>query len=257
MKKAVKYIRLFFAVVLVVPMFAVLSLIAILFGAIFRLLHLKKLGEIVPHAILDVNCWWIMTFIGSRVKVTGRENLPKKGEKACYFPNHSSIIDIPALYSTWRWPGMVAKKELWKVPVINGLLWLLHCVPLNRKSHKDAIDAIHKGVENIENGYPMVIFPEGTRSKNGEIGEFKAGSFKMATRAGALIVPVAMKNVRKTLESADRFGIVKVYVEILPPIDSSALTPDEIKELPLRVENMVKEAYSKLPDWPKKKKADA
>lgn len=254
MRKAVKYIRLFFAGILVLPMFILLSIVAILLGAILRLLHLKRLGEAVPHAILDAACLWIMGFLGSSVEIIGYENLPKKGEKMCFFPNHSSMIDIPAIYSTGRWPGMVAKKELWRVPVINGLLWLLHCVPLNRKSPKDAIKAIHDGVENIEKGYPMVIFPEGTRSKDGKIGEFKSGSFKMATRAGALIVPVAMKNVRKTLESADRFGIVKIYVEILPPIDSSKLTPDELKDLPLRVENMVREAYDRLPSWPKKKR---
>lgn len=253
MRKILKFFRLFIAIVLILPVLLVLAISAILLGMLLRAIRLGKASDAIAHILLRVLVFWIMLCLGSRLIVIGKENLPKKGEKYCMTPNHLSMVDIPAIYSTGRWPGMVSKAEAWKVPVLHGLLVLLHCVKLNRKSPKDAIKAIRDGVENIEKGIPMLIFPEGTRSKNGEIAEFKGGSFKMATRAKAKVVPVVVKNTRQCLEAANYFGIVPVYVQILPAIDTADMEVDEIKDLPARVENMVKDAYAKLPSFPRKK----
>ncbi len=253
MKSIVKAIRLLFAIILIVPMLVLVTLFILVFSAPLRLVRLNKASDKVRNFFLDFMVTWIFIFLGTKVTIIGKENLPKRGSKYCFIPNHNSAIDIPAVYATYRWPGMVAKKELYAVPIINVLLWSLRCVKLDRTSAKAAIDAIHKGVENIDKGNPMVIFPEGTRSKNGVIGTFKAGSFKMATRSKCLVVPVVLKNTRQALESAYHFGFVKIYVEILPPIDTSDMNPDELKALPEKVEIMIKEAYSKLPVWPKEK----
>ena len=253
MRNVIKFFRILIAAVLIFPVLTVLGLVAFVFGLIFRVLHLKKAENTIPQLILQPVVWWMMLSFGSRVKIIGKENLPKKGEKYCIIPNHSSMLDIPAIFYTGRWPGSVAKKEAYKLPLINILMWTIHCVKLDRKSPKDAIKAIGKSVENIKNGIPMMIFPEGTRSKTGKIGEFKAGSFKIATRANALVVPVVIKNSRQALEDAHYVGIVPVYVQILPAIDTSTLSIDEIHQLPLRVENEIKEAYDRLPSFPKKK----
>lgn len=253
MRKIVKFFRILIAVIVVIPVFATVGTVAIILGLLLRLVRLNKLSDAVSHGILSFVAVWIMFGLGSKVTVIGKENLPKKSENYCMFPNHNSMIDIPAIYRTGRWPGMVSKAEVWKVPLIHGLLVLLRCVKLNRKSPKDAIKAIHDGVEQISNGIPMLIFPEGTRSKDGVIGEFKSGSFKMATRAKAKVVPVVIKNTRQTLEDAQYCGIVPVYVQFLPAIDTADMGAEELKELPLRVENLVKEAYDKLPSFPRKK----
>ena len=253
MRGVIKFFRILIAVIFIIPVLVVLGIVAFIFGLIFRLLHLKKAGEVVPTLILQPVVWWIMFFLGTKVKIIGKENLPKRGEKYCIVPNHSSVLDIPAVFYTGRWPGTVAKKEAFKIPLINALMWIIHCVKLDRKSAKDAIKAIHKSVENIENGIPMMIFPEGTRSKTGVIGEFKAGSFKIATRAKAKVVPVAIKNSRQGFEDAHYFGIVPIYVEILPSIDTSTLSDEEIHSLLTTVENEIKEAYSKLPAFQKEK----
>ena len=253
MRKLIKIFRFIIAIVLIIPVMTVFCLIAIILGAIFRLLHLRTLGEVVPHFILQFVDAWIMFFLGSIVHVEGRENLPKRGEKYCFFPNHNSVIDIPAIYATGRWPGMVAKKELKKVPLINGLLWLLHCPLIDRKSPRDAIKAIHDGTANIENGIPMVIFPEGTRNKEGKVAEFKAGSFKMATRAKAKVVPVVIKNTRQTFEDAHYCGFVPIYVKILPSLDTAAMSDEEIASLHTTVENMVRDEFDKLPSFPKRR----
>ena len=253
MKGLIKFFRIFIAIVFIIPVLLVLGLVALILGALFRLLHMKKAGETIPTLILQPVVWWIMFFLGTRVKIIGKENLPKRGEKYCMIPNHSSVLDIPAVFYTGRWPGTVAKKEAFKIPLINGLMWVIHCVKLDRKSPKDAIKAIHDSVANVENGIPMMIFPEGTRSKTGKIGEFKAGSFKIATRAKAKVVPIAIKNSRQGFEDAHYFGIVPIYVEILPPIDTAQLSDEEIHELHTRVENEIRAAHEKLPVFPKKK----
>ncbi len=253
MRTLIKIFRFIIAIVLIVPVMAVFCLAAIIIGGVFRLLHLRRLGEIVPHFILQFVDAWIMFFLGSIVHVDGKENLPSRGEKYCFFPNHNSMIDIPAIYATGRWPGMIAKKELKKVPLINGLLWLLHCPLIDRKSPREAIRAIHAGTENMENGIPMVIFPEGTRNKEGKVAEFKAGSFKMATRAEAKVVPVVIKNTRQTFEDAHYFGFVPVYVKILPSIDTAGMSAEEIAALPAKVENMVRSEFEKIPAFPKRR----
>lgn len=253
MRSIIKFFRLLIAVVFILPVLVLFGILAFIVGIILRGLGLKKLGDIVPHAILQLVVWWIMFFLGSKVKVLGKENLPPRGTKYCITPNHSSVLDIPAVFYTKRWPGSIAKKEAFKIPLINALMWLIHCVKLDRKNPRDAIKAIQAGVKNVENGIPMMIFPEGTRSKNGEIGEFKAGSFKIATRAKSLVVPIAIKNTRQAFEDAHYFGIVPIYVQILPPIDTAKLSDEEMHNLSVTVENQIKEAYEKLPVFPKKK----
>lgn len=247
------FLRLFIGIALILPVFAACVILALIFGFLFRAIRLKKASRAIVQAFLGIAVRWVMLCLGSKVTILGRENIPAKGEKYCMIPNHLSMIDIPAIYMTGRWPGMVSKAETWKVPFLHGILCLLDCVKLNRKSPKDAIRAIHDGVENIKKGIPMLIFPEGTRSKTGEMATLKAGSFKMATRANAKVVPVVLKNTRQCLEDARYFGIVPVYVQILPAIDTEGMSPEEMQELPMRVETMLREAYEKLPAFPKKK----
>lgn len=253
MKKAIQLFRLILGIVLIIPVLVICVLFSIVLGAPLRLLRQKRAASSIAQCFLAIAVRWIMICLGSKVTVLGKENLPKKGEKYCMIPNHLSMIDIPAVFMTGRWPGIVSKAEVWKIPILHALLVLLNCIKLNRTSPKDAIKAIHDGVENINSGIPMLIFPEGTRSKTGVIGEFKAGSFKMATRSKSKIVPVVLKNTRECFESAYYPGIVPVYVQILPSIDTDGMEAEELKELPKRVENAIKEAYDKLPDFPKRK----
>ena len=253
MKKVIKFFRFLIGIIIIIPVMTVITLISIIFGAIFRLLHLYKLGEVVPHAILTILDRWIIYFMGAYIKIEGKENLPPRGEKYCFFPNHNSVMDIPAIYATGRWPGMISKKEMNKVPLIHGLLWLLHCPLIDRSSPKSAIEAIHKGTANIEKGIPMVIFPEGTRNKCGQVAEFKAGSFKMANRAKAKVVPVVIKNTRQAFEDAHYLGLVPIYVKILPSLDTADMSQEEIQNLHTVVENSVREEFEKLPAFPRKK----
>lgn len=242
-----KRIRVTFAIILIAPLFLVLSLLAMVLGHLLLWVRLRRASEKTVHFLLDILIWWIFICLGVRVHVTGRENIPVWGKRVCYIANHQSMMDIPVLYGSGMWCGLVAKQELFRIPVLHGLLSILRCVAIDRSSLRASLKSILKGVEQIESGYPMGIFPEGTRSRTGEIAEMKAGAFKMATRPKALVVPVAMKNTRSTLEAVDSFRIVHVYVDIMKPIDTSALSEEELKTLHSDVENEIRQSFAALP----------
>ena len=242
-----KKIRLTFGLVFIAPVFIVLGYLAVILGNLLRLLHLERASEKTVHFILDILIAWIFLWLGIRLRVEGKENIPAWGTKVCYFSNHQSLMDIPIIFGAGMWCGIVAKKELYRIPLLRGLLNVLKCVAIDRSSLRNSMQAILKGSDQIKEGYPMGIFPEGTRSRTGEMLEMKAGAFKMATRAGALVVPVAMKNTRKTFEGADSLRPVHVYVRIMEPIDSSALSEEETRDLHTIVENRIRQALEELP----------
>lgn len=190
-------------------------------------------------------------FFGMKIVVKGRENLPPVSERICYIANHQSMLDIPAIVSLRRYPGIIGKVELKKIPLLNLLMHLMKCVYIDRSSLKESMKAIIKGTEQLKEGYPMMIFPEGTRSKTYEFGEFKAGSFRMAKKAEAIICPICIQNTRKCLEDRASFFPIKVYVSVLPPVDTTKLSEDELKNVHETVKDMIAEEYRNLPLYSK------
>ncbi len=246
-----KKFRIIIALIICLPVFIPGCIIAML-SEIFFLLRLKRLGNLWLHFWLSIVIRWIWLSFGASVEVKGKENVQKRGVKACYICNHESMMDIPALFYSGIWAGVVAKMELRKVFGLNILMKELGCVFMDRKNIRQSLQAILKGVENIKSGRPMAICPEGTRSKDGTMGSFKAGAFKMATKSKALVIPVTFKNTRCLLEDAYTFRRIKVYVNIGKPIDTESLNEDEMRKLPERVENIIRKTYEALPSCRKK-----
>ena len=191
-----KAFRLTIGLIFLVPVFLVLGILALIVGNLLSLIRLRRASEVSVHFIFDILIWWIFICLGVRYHVYGKENIPRWGSRVCYVANHQSALDIPAIFGTGAWCGIVAKKELFRIPFLHSLLKLLRCISLDRSSLRAGLQSILAGVERIKSGYPMGIFPEGTRSRTGEIAEMKAGAFKMATKAKALLVPIVIKNTR-------------------------------------------------------------
>ena len=247
MKKIIKIIRLFFSVVIVSPSL-LLALLGLVFYYLFSLIRLRSLGEKISYFFYTILCWWILIGFGAIVHIEGRENIPREGESVIYAPNHNSLMDVPFFYSALRrFPSMMAKKELFKIPLLHGLLISLKCVKIDRKSGRGIIEAVKKGCERVESGHSLVVFPEGTRSKTGEIGTFKNGAFKIAERTKCAIVPVAIKNDRLIAENAHFFGFVPIYIKFLTKIETKNLSEEDEKNLGPYVEKIVKEEWAKLP----------
>ena len=177
--------------------------------------------------------------LNMNVTIIGKENIPDL--PCCYISNHTSILDIPLLInSVGKCMGFVAKKEMVKAPVLGYWLKKYKCVPLDRENPREAIKSIREGAENLKEGYSMAIFPEGTRSKDGKLKEFKKGSLKLATMAKAPIVPVSISGAYKAYEIDGKFKEgIDITVTFAEPIYTDKLTREEEKELMERVRSTV------------------
>ena len=191
---------------------------------------------------------WFMKVLsvlsGAEVTYKGLENLPEKGQKAVFIGNHRGMFDILLFYPKIKAPtGFVAKAEMRTWPVVGQWMRLINCLFIDRGDPKQSLKTIIAGIKNVNEGTNMVIFPEGTRSKvEGEMLDFKPGSFKLATKPKALLIPVAFTNTSAVFEDqAPLVKKAKVAIEILKPIDTSQLSIDEQNELPRKVHDMILE----------------
>ncbi|MEG1482062.1 lysophospholipid acyltransferase family protein [Clostridium sp.] len=183
-------------------------------------------------------CIYTIKMVGMDIEIKGYENIPK--EACTFIGNHMSILDIPVLrYASKRDIGFVAKQEVLKVPVLGFWVKNMNCVPLDRSNPRSAIKVINKGAEYLKSGYNMAIFPEGTRSKDGEVQEFKKGSMKLAIKAKSPIVPVSIDGTSKCFEDNRTFNPGKVTIVFGKPIYTSEITKEEEKTLTERVRNEV------------------
>ena len=193
----------------------------------------------VPHW-----CSELLRRAGVSVQVEGRENIPK-GVACVFVANHRSYYDIPLMLTCLDGPhALVSKAEVEKIPLVRGWMKLLHCVYVNRGDARASLRALNQAAEEVKQGRSVSIFPEGTRYKGeeGGIGEFKGGAFRIATRAGAPLVPVVIHGSRAIME--DNGGWMKpahVRIEILPPIETEGLDRQALKALPGRTEALIRE----------------
>ncbi|PKL12113.1 MAG: 1-acyl-sn-glycerol-3-phosphate acyltransferase [Spirochaetae bacterium HGW-Spirochaetae-8] len=242
-----KLLHLIFAFGIVIPVLLLSVFVAIIPVAIMRLFKAERAADrwarINGTMIATISVWTLNV----KMHVDGLEHIPADGTPLCFVANHQSLLDIPAVVSGLGiWAGFITKKELKKVPLLHFWIESINCVYIDRKSPRSSIEAIIKGVDNIRKGIPMFIFPEGTRSKTGALGEFKVGSLKLATRAKALVVPIAICGTRKAFEEKKGLGRVHVRISVCEPIPTAALTEEEIKLLPAKVFGAVESKYNDL-----------
>ena len=176
---------------------------------------------------------------GSHVTVNGIENIPEGA--VLFVSNHQSNYDIPVFMSYIRKPkGFVAKIETLKVPLLHYWMRFMDCIFIDRSDLRQQAKTVIEGIKQLQNGHSMVLFPEGTRSKGGPVGEFKAGSFKLATKAKVPIVPVTLDGTYKIMEANGwRIKPANVTVTIHPPINTAELTREEEAKLPDIVRNII------------------
>jgi 1-acyl-sn-glycerol-3-phosphate acyltransferase len=176
---------------------------------------------------------------GTKVDISGLNNIPKE-ENVLFVSNHQGNFDIPLLLGHLPLSvGFVAKVELKKIPMVRTWMELLHCVFLDRKDPRQSLEAIVKGIGYLKEGYSMVIFPEGTRSKGNEMGEFKAGSMKMAVKSKVKIVPVTIKGSYKILEEKGRIQSSQVDIVVHEPVDVASLSVEQTKELHHMIQDII------------------
>ena len=162
--------------------------------------------------------------------------------------NHQSYFDIPLLMSALPSPkGFISKKEIGSWPVVRIWMGKLKCVFMDRDNMRKSAEAIVDGINLLKDGHSMVIFPEGTRSKGGPSHEFKAGSFKLATKSLATVLPVTINGTYKLREINEKRRIKPGSINLIihKPIHTASLSKEELTELPKRVENIIVNAIEK------------
>ena len=183
---------------------------------------------------------------GVKYEVKGLENIPK--DKAVLFiGNHQSFFDVVLGYHLCpAVTGFLSKKTFEKVPLLNVWMHMNYCLFLTRTDPRQDLKLIIKAQEYIKSGISMFVFPEGTRSKTGEMAEFHEASFKIATKTGCPIVPVAFTNTREVFEThLPRLKKTHVIVTFCPAIDTTALEGDNKKKPGAYVRGILQEQLKK------------
>ncbi len=228
--------------------FCISLILSLLLFVPYGFLVLFRRERLLKRYIKAITAGWsklILLNSGASVEVTGEENLPE-AENLCFISNHQGYADIVLIFGyIKKTVGFIAKKELSRVPILGFWIKSVHCIFLDRKNIRDGLKRIQQGVENIKNGNPMVIFPEGTRSRGSEMGPFKRGSFKLAFRSDSVIVPLTINNTYKLYEETGRIRPTKIYLTIHPPIDTSALSQEERRELPEKLHSIIESGILK------------
>ena len=197
----------------------------------------KLVAKINPHA-RDISCLrmvqWafkLMLWItGADISYIGRENVPKD-RAVLYVGNHNSYFDILLTYS--QCPGLtgyVAKSEMLRYPLLRDWMKRLYCVFLDRSDLRAGMQMILTCIDYIKNGISICIFPEGTRSKDGQMQPFHEGSLKMAAKTGCPIIPMAISNSAQIFENHMPFvRPCKVIVEYGAPVYPKELSKEDQK----------------------------
>lgn len=235
------------------------TIITVLYIFLFLILGLPVLGiewiiskfnkahaDMVQLRIVQWGLKCVAFISGVKLTVIGEENVPKD-EPVLYIGNHRSFFDVVVTYA--RCPGLtgyIAKDGVNKVPIFRIWMKRLHCIFLKRDDMKEGLKVILKAIDYVKSGISICIFPEGTRNKDRDnptrLLPFKEGSFKIASKTGCKIVPMALIGTADILENhfpwIHSTDIKLIYGE---PIDVSALDKDQQKHVGAYCQTVVEE----------------
>ena len=170
---------------------------------------------------------FFVTAVGVKIRVQGKEKIP---DQVCLFvANHTSSADAPAVVGAIpRRIAILLKDSLFNWPIVGQAFRLAHFIPVKRSDRESAIASVEKAAEAMRAGQSFLIYPEGTRSPDGRLQEFKKGAVALAIKAGAPIVPVLCSGAHRVM--AKRSLVIRpqeILVEFLEPIDAAKYTWDE------------------------------
>ena len=232
-------IRTAFIILYVFPATAVFAIIAIIVS------FFTHSGNPV-HIVARIWSRSILLFSGIDVSVQGLSNIDLS-QSYIYMSNHRSNFDIPVLLGClpvqFRW---LAKAELFKIPIFGRAMTGAGYVKIDRSNRESAFKSIDRVAAKMKDGVSVMIFPEGTRSEDGNVKRFKKGGFVMAVDSGVPIVPVVMRGTRSIMAKGSwRIFPGSVSLSIEKPIITTGYTRDTKDDLIKNVRNVICEVFQK------------
>ena len=192
--------------------------------------------------------WARSIMFASRIKVTvnGLANIDPT-QSYVYMSNHQSNFDIPVLLAylpvQFRW---LAKAELFKIPIFGRAMRGAGYIKIDRYNQESAFESINEAARKMKNGVSAMIFPEGTRSRDGNIRSFKKGGFVMALNAGVPIVPIVLKGTWTIMDKSSlRINTGEVSLNILAPIATTGYTRETKDDLIKSVRAAIRQGFEK------------
>ncbi len=218
-------------------------LVTIIFGILAILASFIDIKGRLPHKIAGIWARSIMAASPIEVTVKGLSNIdPDKSY--IYMSNHQSNYDIPILLGylpvQFRW---LAKIELFRIPLFGYAMKRAGYICIDRSNQKSAFESLKKAAGIIRDGVSVMIFPEGTRSMDGNIGSFKKGGFVLAIESGVPILPVIIRGTYSVMPKS-RLLIKpgKVTLQVLKPVETSDYTKETKDELMEKIRNIMCES---------------
>ena len=236
----------FIIVIIFVVLFLILSMPLMLIEWIIGKFNVE-LKDRTSLAIVNWAFRCVIFLCGTKVTIIGQENVPKD-QAVLYVANHRSFFDIILTYINVPRPtGYISKKEMEKVPLLSIWMRLLNCLFLDRDNIKEGMKTILAGIEHVKNGISICIFPEGTRNKvEDTFLPFHEGSFKIAEKSGAPIVPMTINNSAAIFENQlPKIRKAHVVIEYGQPIYLNELEKEDKKHIGAKVQKLIEETYFK------------
>ncbi|MBI1748963.1 MAG: 1-acyl-sn-glycerol-3-phosphate acyltransferase [Acidobacteria bacterium] len=213
--------------------FAVSSLILVIIGAVIRVVT----APLDPNrrVLQKFSCFWASLYIWLNpfwlAVIKGLENVDRR-KAYVMISNHQSMADILIVFRTFLHFKWVAKRSLFKVPLLGWNMWLNGYVPIERSdatSRDQCLDACRAW---LKKGSSIFFFPEGTRSPDGQMKPFKVGAFRLALQSGADILPIIIRGSRNAIPKHSRLlnGKSRMSLEVLPPIPLTGFDGTRLEE---------------------------
>ena len=199
-----------------------------------------------PHLLARLWANSILWVSRVKVRVSGAEKLDPN-QSYIYMPNHQSNADIPLLLGRlpvqFRW---LAKAELFKIPIFGRAMRGVGYISIDRSNRKSAFKSLERAATTIRNGTSVLIFPEGTRSRDTRILPFKKGGFVLSVDSGVPIVPIIIHGTRDIIPKGHlMIRSAPVSMEILDPVETAGYTRKTKDQLLEKIHSILVENYEK------------
>ncbi len=223
-----KYFYIIYQYLIAIPLFLILTVIT----AIVTIVTIPWKNSEVVHKFQQFWARCFCWFLFIKVEVTGLENI-QKGQSYVFVSNHQSMTDVFTIYGwlpvVFKW---IMKAELRKVPFVGGACKAAGHIFIDRSSRAAAKNSILKAKEVLHDGICIVIFPEGTRTKTGQVGRFKRGAFSIASDLQLPIVPISLTGCYEIWPSGRVYATHgKIHMHISAPMITEEYNDEEIEKV--------------------------